>query len=109
MKYFGKVGFLTTEETDTVNHPGVYNETWVEKEYYGEHLNVFTSRWKQANNKLNDDINITTRISILADPFACNNFSKIRYVEWLNNLWEVSSVEVQYPRLILSIGDIYVK
>lgn len=107
-KFYGKVGFLDTVETDPVNHPSVFEETWVEKEYYGDHLNTFTSRWKQAS-KLNDDVNITTRISILADPYASDNFHKIKYVEWLGTLWEVSSVEVQYPRLILSIGDVYNK
>lgn len=106
MKFHGKVGFLVTAETDPENHPGVFEETWVEKTYDGEHLNNYSSRWKTTGN-LNDDISFSTRISILSDPFANGNFMNIRYVEWMNHLWEVSSVEVQFPRLVLNVGDLY--
>lgn len=108
MKFYGKIGFLDTVETDPENHPGVFEETWVERAYYGEHLSTYSSRWKNTSN-LNDDVSITTRISILADPYASDNFKKIRYVDWNGALWEVSNVEVQFPRLVLSVGDLYNK
>ena len=108
MKFYGKVGFLDTVETDPENHPGVFEEQMVEKAYYGEHLSNYSSRWKTTSN-LNDDVSITTRISILADPYAQGNFMKIRYVEWNGALWTVNNVEVQFPRLVLNVSDLYNK
>lgn len=61
----------------------------------------------QTSESLNDDINVANEISIVADPFAMQNFHKMRYVVFMGEKWKVSSVEVQYPRLILTIGGIY--
>ena len=57
--------------------------------------------------KLNDDVNISNEISIVADPFAYQNFHAMRYVEFMGAKWKISSVEVQYPRLILTVGGVY--
>ena len=107
-KFYGKVGFLITKEADPINHPGVYTEDIEEVTYSGDHLAAYSSRWSGAN-KFNDDTDISTRIAILADPFAVRNFNSIRYVEWLGSYWKVSSVEVQFPRLVLSVGGLYNK
>lgn len=106
MKYYGKIGFMYTDETDPINHPGVYNEVITEKLYSGEHMSTFSGSWRNGS-KLNDDKTINTKISILADPFAQQHFNDIRYVWWLDKTWKVTNVEVQFPRLVLSVGDLY--
>lgn len=100
-KFFGMIGFMETKETT----PGVWTEEISEREYYGDVLSL--NRKLELGEHLNDDINVNNRISILADPFAFERFSAIRYVSWMGAKWKVSNVEVQYPRLILSIGGIY--
>lgn len=100
-KFFGKVGFFVTEE----KRPGVWIESIVEKEYYGEILK--NSRYNKESNQLNDDINISNEISIISDTFINNNFSNIRYVEFNGTKWKVSNINIQYPRLILSVGGVY--
>ncbi|MCM1224006.1 MAG: hypothetical protein NC548_57095, partial [Lachnospiraceae bacterium] len=55
----------------------------------------------------NDDISIANEISIVADPFANENFYSMRYVVFRGAKWKISNVEVQYPRLILTIGGVY--
>ena len=100
-KFFGTIGFTETKETA----PGVWTEEISEREYYGDVLSL--NRKLETGEHLNDDININNRISILADPFAFERFSSIRYVSWMGAKWKVSNVEVQYPRLILSIGGVY--
>lgn len=97
-KFYGNIGFLDTIETD----PGVWEETYIVKPYYGD-LVRNTSRW-QSSDKVNDNITISNSISIVADPYASENFQKMRYVEFLGAKWKIESVEVQYPRIILSIG-----
>ena len=100
-KWYGKVGYVTTVETE----PGVYEPTPVERPYFGDMLR-HSSRWSSSN-KVNDDLNVSNQISIIADPFAYENFGSIKYVEFMGSFWEVSSMEPQYPRIILSIGGLY--
>lgn len=100
-KFYGKIGFEETVETV----PGVWEEVIAERNYYGEV--VRNTRKLVASNHLNDDISINNEISIIADPYAKDHFHSMRYVEFLGTTWEVNSVEVQYPRLILSLGGKY--
>lgn len=101
-RYYGKVGFVKTIESS----PGVFTEEITERNYYGD---VLTARVKwSASENLNDDLGISNQISILADEFAMENFSVIKYVEWSGVLWKVSSIEIKRPRLVMMIGGEYV-
>ena len=100
-KFFGKIGFATTEETT----PGVWRENILEREYYGD---VFKdTRRLSSSGNLNDDVNISNELSIVSDPYAYQNFHSMRYVEFMGSKWKVSNVEVRYPRLILTLGGLY--
>jgi len=100
-KFYGEIGYAQTVETS----PGVWTEQIVKKNYYGDVLK-FASRTGDGQN-LNDNISVDNRLSIVADPFAYENFSTMRYVEWMGALWKITSVDVQSPRLILTIGGVY--
>ena len=100
-KFCGIIGYAITRETE----PGIYVEEIVENEYYGDVIRN-TRRLREAA-KVNDDINISNQISIVADPFANNNFHAMRYIMFMGAKWKIIEVEVQYPRLILSIGGLY--
>jgi hypothetical protein len=100
-KFYGIIGFGETVET----RPGVWVEQITEKPYYGDLTR--NTRKLQSSENLNDDINIANEISIVADPFANNNFHSMRYVEFMGAKWKISNVEVQHPRLILTIGGLY--
>lgn len=100
-KFYGKVGYGISKETA----PGVWVDEIVERPYYGEL--VRNTRKMQMSDKVIDDINIANEISILADPFARDNFQYIRYVEFMGVKWKVTTIDVQFPRLILSIGGLY--
>ena len=100
-KWFGKIGYAETVETT----PGVWKEQIIEKEYFGD-LNRNTRRLQTAAN-INDDVNINNEISIISDPYATNNFHSMRYAEFMGTKWKITNVEVQYPRLVLSLGGLY--
>lgn len=100
-KFYGKIGYAITEMTE----PGIYEERLVEEYYFGDIVKN-TRRLREMSN-INDDINISNQISILADPYLMNNFHSMRYVIYMGTKWKVSEVEVQYPRLILTLGGIY--
>lgn len=101
MKYHGKVGFVSFDEVT----PGAEVEKPIEREYFGDVIRN-TKRWESAQ-QVNPNLKVNNQISIVADPFARENLFAIRYVSWIGALWEVTSVDVQYPRFILSIGGVY--
>ena len=100
-KYYGVIGYAETVETA----PGVYEEQITERKYYGEL--VRNTRRLQTSDQVNDNINIANEISIIADPFATQNFHAMRYIEFMGAKWKITNVEVRYPRLILTIGGLY--
>lgn len=101
MKYYGNVGYANSVETS----PGVWEDKIVTRPYYGDILR--NTRRLQTGEYLNDDISVSNSISIIADAYAYENFFAIRFVEWMGTKWKVDSVEVQRPRLILSLGGVY--
>jgi hypothetical protein len=100
-KFYGVVGYSETTETTK----GVWTETITERYYSGDVIKN-TGQWQSGTN-LNDNLTINNSISIVADPFAYQNFHAMRYVNWMGVNWKVTNVEVQRPRLILSIGGVY--
>lgn len=100
-KYYGSVGYATQVETA----PGVWQDKIVERNYYGD-VTRNQRKWESGDG-LNDDLNIDNVISIVADPYAYQNFHTIRYVTFMGSKWKVRNVSVEYPRLILSIGGVY--
>ena len=100
-KFYGKIGYAETFKTA----PGVYEDAITEREYFGDLIR--NTRRLQSSDKVNDDINISNEISIVSDPFAIQNFHSMRYVEFMGAKWKITNVEVQYPRLILTIGGLY--
>lgn len=100
-KYYGAIGYAETVETS----PGVWSEQIVERMYYGDVIR--NTRNLQNSEYLNDNINVSNQISISADPYAIANFHAIRYAEFMGTKWKVPSVDVQVPRLLLSLGGLY--
>ena len=100
-KFYGSIGYAETVETS----PGVWVEPITERKYYGD-VNR-DSRRLQSANQLNDNINVSSEISIVADPYAYNHFHSMRYVEFMGAKWKVSTVEPKPPRLILTLGGLY--
>ena len=100
-RFYGPVGFGITKETA----PSVYEEQIIERNYSGDILQ-FSRRFDNAQ-QVNDNLAVTNKISIIGNPFAYENFANIRYVKWMGARWKVSSIEVDYPRLVMSIGGVY--
>lgn len=100
-KWHGVIGFAKTEE----GVPGVWRTVVDEREYYGDV--VRNNRRLQSTSQLNDDITISNSISIIADPYAKDNFHAMRYIEFMGTKWKISDIQVEYPRLTLTLGGVY--
>ena len=101
-KWFGKVGYSKTVETD----PGVWTPEDTVHEYYGDVMRNST-RWSVNSDSTNDDLTVNAQISIVADPFAIDNFYSIKWIEFMGAKWKVINVEPQLPRLLLTLGGVY--
>lgn len=102
-KFCGKIGFAETVESPPDS--GVYKDVITERTAYGDILDEV--RRNREDDKLNYDLSVSNRISVVADAYASTHFFAIRYVRWLGVNWTVPSVDNQRPRLILSLGEVY--
>ena len=102
MRFHGIVGFVESTEI----RPDVWKEISTEREYSGDVIRK--SNRIVDNATINDNIVINNQISIVAEPYINQHFPSIRYVKWNGYYWRVTSVDQSnYPRLILSLGEVY--
>ena len=101
-KWFGQIGYV--QEVQTA--PSVWTSEETVREYYGDVIRN-TSRWSTNQDSTNDDLTINNQISIVADPFAYQNFHSMKWIEFMDAKWKITSVEPKYPRLILTIGGVW--
>lgn len=106
MKFYGVVGYCESVE-GTGDHKGAWRpDVFSERPYYGD-VTRNTRRWENNGDSTNDDLNVNNTISIVADAYAYEHFFAMKYVEWMGTKWKVTNVEVQRPRLILTIGGVW--
>ena len=101
MRWYGKIGY----GQDVEKPDGIWVKEITEKSYYGDVMRN-NRRWGDTNS-INGDLNISNQLSILSDPYIIANFHNIIYAEFMGTLWKVTDVEVQYPRLTLTLGGEY--
>ena len=102
-KFYGEIGFGHTVESPPGS--GVYKKQITEKSYYGDVIR--NTRQVQEGEKVNEDLSVNNSISIVADAYASENFFAMTYIKWAGAYWTVPEVEVQSPRLICRLGEVY--
>lgn len=100
-KFYGKIGFVRSEEVS----PGVWKNIPEERDYYGDVIRS-AKQW-QGSGEVNDNLMISNQISIIADSFVNENFAAMKYVKFMGARWKITNAEVQFPRLLLTLGGIY--
>lgn len=101
MKWHGVIGYAETVEVS----PGIWEEQITERNKNGDVIR--NTRMLQNSGEVNDNINVSNTISIVADPYAKQNFHSIRYITFMGTKWKVTNIDVKYPRLILTLGGVY--
>ena len=104
MRFSGMVGYCYSIE-GTGDREGIWQDVVKEKRYFGDVLQ-FNPRW-DAGKDILDDQRVLNKISIVADAFGLGHFGDLKYVEWQGSKWKVTAVEVQRPRLILTLGGVW--
>lgn len=98
-RYSGLIGFAT-KSTETT--PGVWTEGITERKMTGDVLDARLSQ--SIAESVNPSLTINNRVSVVGDRFSFENYSSIRYAEYLGQKWAVTSIQVLRPRLILQLG-----
>ena len=101
-KFVDVIGYGEAQEVT----PGVWQDVIVERRLFGDVIRS-SRRLQESSEKLNSDITVNVAISVVADAYARNHIFAIRYVKWAGARWTVSHVDVQFPRLILTLGGLY--
>ena len=101
MRWCGKIGYEVMTETST----DVLTPTIVERNYYGDVDRTIDH--VQNGESINDNVQLNMQVRIVADAFAYEHFSQIRYAVVFNSKWKVTSVEVNRPRMTLNFGGVY--
>lgn len=100
-RFHGIIGYSELEETS----PGIWSEKIVERTYTGDMTKNFVNA--DPSPRINTNVKLSNTISIYSDPYANSNLFNIRYLKYLGGKWKVESVEIAWPRLILTLGDVY--
>jgi len=101
MRFFSGIGFGFSVE----KRPGIWDDQITERKYYGNVMQN-TQSMSLGDNILTEN-SFQTTISVVADAYALENFTAIKYVRWAGSLWTVRSVSTQRPRLLLMLGEVY--
>ena len=100
-RFHGIIGYSELEETS----PGIWSEKIVERTYTGDMTKNFVNA--DSSPRINTNVKLSNTISIYSDPYANSNLFNIRYLKYLGGKWKVESVEIAWPSLILTLGDVY--
>jgi len=103
MKFAGTVGFWIN---DVEVEPSVYKSMMVEKPYTGD-LIKDTRRWSDQGSRVNATFALNNKIRILADMYMNRNWPNIKFVRMGGEPFAVTSVDLDYPGVTLTIGGRY--
>lgn len=100
-KFYGNVGFAESKE----DSKGNWVETITERKLYGD-IKRNSYRYTQAD-KVIPDIVLVNTVELMADSYAVEHFSAIRYVEYKGTKWRAQSVLYDRPRITITLGEVW--
>lgn len=101
-KYYGQIGYIETVE----KRPGYWVEEIIPHNASGDLIR--DTRRLKVSGQLNDNLVVSNIVSIVADPYAREHYYNIRYATLYGTKWKVINIDVAYPRLNLTLGEVYV-
>lgn len=102
-KFYGMIGFATQEETS----PGIWEDSIIERPYKGDVL-ANGRRWNEVNDQTNDNFTISNTFSVISDAFLYRHIPAMRYITYMGAKFKITSVDVERPRVKISVGGVYV-
>jgi len=100
-RFYGVIGYGKAVETV----PGVWEDVITEQKLFGDVLR--DTRRSVESDKVNNDLTVGNRISVVASPKILEAIQAVKYITWLGTYWTISDVEVEPPRIIFGLGGVY--
>jgi hypothetical protein len=100
-KYAGLVGYVTQEETV----PGVWSSVETPLIMKGDIIRETSS--SQDDGKVNSNISLNHRVSLIGGAYSFKNYYFMKWIEIDGRKWEISSIEIQRPRIIVTLGGLW--
>ena len=100
-RFSGKLGFVMTRETEE----GVWLEDKIEIPVKGTIRSLYVRN--DNNSSVNSNLRLTNEVSVLLDSKINTYLETLKYVVWKGSKWEVQSIGVNYPRLMINLGGLY--
>lgn len=101
-RYYGKVGYAIQQEI----RPSVWEDVITERPYFGETVER-SFRFQTPPDQLSNNLMLNTDFDIIADAFAIDHFSHLRYIVYAGTRWEITSVSYDEPRIHIRVGGVY--
>lgn len=101
MRYSGKVGYAVQTEVS----PGVWEDTITERAKLGTVIQ--RTEALDSGDSVLPQYRTTTSVSVLCDGVLKENYDNLRYVSYMGKNWTISSAVMQWPQLVLYIGEVY--
>lgn len=101
-KFYGDIGFVETVETAA----GIWEPVVTSRKYFGD-VTRNQRRYQENTQSVNDNLNISNEISILADNYALEHYGSMRWVEFQGVKWKITWINLEYPRIVLTLSGIY--
>lgn len=102
-RFSGLVAYITESEIA----PGVWGPTETTKVMKGDIIRQSSN--SQNGDKVNSDITLNHRVSLVGDAFAFGNYYNIKWIQIDGLKWSISSVEIQRPRIIVTLGGVWIE
>lgn len=100
-RFSGYLGYASQVETAV----DVWVDGIIEKKYFGNIVKD-AKRW-YVGSEITDTIKVVNKVSIVADAYANSYFYNIRYVKFAGSYVKVTDINIDPPRLILTLGGVY--
>lgn len=101
MKYSGKVGYAVQTETA----PGVWTKEIKEVHMYGDTLSYGAQ--PVSSDKVNQDVALSNEISLMGNPIIFENLSTLEYLILSGIKWEITSINLDPPRIKVALGGVW--
>ncbi len=102
-KFYGKVGFVLTQETEEGSD--IWDTVETEKPYCGDLIRS-QRRW-ESGESVNENLTVSNEVSLLMDDFLQVNIGYVKWIECMGAKWKVQSITLNYPRVNFTLGGVY--
>lgn len=106
-KFAGLVGYVTQEESV----PGVWTPVETLRRMKGDFIRKSSTNGNGNHiadtGKINDDVTLNHRVSLIGDSYAFNNYLDLKWIQIGGRKLQITTVELQRPRVIVSVGGLW--